>query len=88
MNSVRLSGGERFSGNTVLNLWFNHKAGDLSLDLSHLILTLNSGEDLNEESCHPALLGTQLEKDRPPDGSTKFILETPFSFSMPELNIE
>lgn len=79
MNSGKLSGRERFSGNTVLNPLFNHKSRDLSLDSSHLILTSNSDEDLSKESCHPVLLGTQQEKDRPPDGSAKFILETPFS---------
>lgn len=81
VNSAKLSSRERFSGNTILNLSFNHKTGDLSLDCSHLIFTFDSGEeDLSEESWHPALLGTQLEIDRPSDSTINFILETPFLF--------
>lgn len=64
VNSAMLIGRERFSGNTVLNLSFNHRTGDLSLDCSHLFFTFDSVEALSEESCHPALLGTQLEIDR------------------------
>lgn len=75
MNIAKLSARERFSGCTVLNPLFNHKAGELNWDSSYLILTLNSGEDLSEESCQSELLGTQLEKE------AKFILETHFSFS-------
>lgn len=80
VNSAKLSGRERFGGNTIKNLSFNHKTGDLSLDFSPLVFTFDSGEDLSEESCHPALLGTQLEIDRPSDGSINFILETDFLF--------
>lgn len=80
VNSAKLSGRERCSGNTVLNLSFNHKTGDLSQDCSHLVFMFDSAEDLSEELCHPALLGTQLEIDKPSDGSINFILETAFLF--------
>lgn len=52
MNSAKLSGRE-WSFKFVLNLLFNHKPEDLSLDCSHLVFTFDSGEDLSEESCHP-----------------------------------